>query len=386
MADNLPTVWPADRHTLAKHSILKAYLDAWMPILSRQSAHFEAKHGRSTWKDVLFVDAFAGPGEYEGGEPGSPIIALRAAANHLVRFPIPVRLVFNELDKNRYQHLTDVVAREQTALQSRNNVVMDPVQNLTGEDLVSQLLSQSQRDGSEFGPALVFLDQFGFAAVSMETIARVMENRSSEVFLLLDFRGMNRWISDKSKAVSFNRAFGGAEWQPAQSMNSQDQESYLLDQYVVALRSRGNADYVTSFSMFDDSDRLLYRLIFCTNNLRGLEKMKESMWKVDKTGECKFSDRDCPGQLRLLSAAFDQSWLAEDLLRAFAAKTVSVHEVREYVLVHTPCYLFKNALKRLEMDSGSGVSCISAPAQRKAGTYSDNLHKIILRFSARPLF
>ena len=67
MSDNLPTVWPAEPHTLAKHAILKEYLKAWMPILSRQSARVHAP-GR----EVLFVDGFAGPGRYSGGEPGSP--------------------------------------------------------------------------------------------------------------------------------------------------------------------------------------------------------------------------------------------------------------------------------------------------------------------------
>ena len=40
-----------------------------MPILSRGS-----------FPEILYIDGFAGPGEYEGGEPGSPIIALETAA------------------------------------------------------------------------------------------------------------------------------------------------------------------------------------------------------------------------------------------------------------------------------------------------------------------
>jgi hypothetical protein len=37
--------------------------------------------GRS-FNELLYVDGFAGPGVYEGGEMGSPIIALRAALLH----------------------------------------------------------------------------------------------------------------------------------------------------------------------------------------------------------------------------------------------------------------------------------------------------------------
>jgi hypothetical protein len=47
--------WTLDEHTLGKHLVLRAYLDAWLPIMSR-------RNGR-----ILFIDGFAGP-EYAKGE------------------------------------------------------------------------------------------------------------------------------------------------------------------------------------------------------------------------------------------------------------------------------------------------------------------------------
>ena len=61
------TIWPIEPHTAAKHQILRKYLDAWLPILGTYNNR------------MLYIDGFAGPGEYTGGEPGSPIIALEAA-------------------------------------------------------------------------------------------------------------------------------------------------------------------------------------------------------------------------------------------------------------------------------------------------------------------
>ena len=57
------TLWALENHTRGKHLVLKNYLDAWLPIMRKHN-------GR-----VLFIDAFAGPGEYAEGEPGSPVIA-----------------------------------------------------------------------------------------------------------------------------------------------------------------------------------------------------------------------------------------------------------------------------------------------------------------------
>jgi hypothetical protein len=59
-------LWQLEAHTEAKHRLDKRYLDAWWPIFLQQR-----------WvKRVTYVDAFAGPGEYSGGEEGSPVFAL----------------------------------------------------------------------------------------------------------------------------------------------------------------------------------------------------------------------------------------------------------------------------------------------------------------------
>src|SRR5262245_30846928 len=99
MSDSLPTIWDAEPHTFAKHAILKRYLDAWLPILTRQSSTFAGKSKRQ----ILYIDGFAGPGKYLGGEAGSPVIALNAALEHTAKFPSPVRMVFVEQDSERHK-------------------------------------------------------------------------------------------------------------------------------------------------------------------------------------------------------------------------------------------------------------------------------------------
>lgn len=63
MAKRLDTIWDIEPHTAAKHDILRRYLQAWIPILG------------STHERIVYIDAFAGPGIYKGGEDGSPIVA-----------------------------------------------------------------------------------------------------------------------------------------------------------------------------------------------------------------------------------------------------------------------------------------------------------------------
>lgn len=64
------TTWELDSHSVGKHIVLKGYLDAWFPIMG-------SRRGR-----ILFIDGYAGPGMYTGGEEGSPLIAIRAYKEH----------------------------------------------------------------------------------------------------------------------------------------------------------------------------------------------------------------------------------------------------------------------------------------------------------------
>lgn len=253
------------------------------------------------------------------------------------------------------------------------------------DSVLNALLDGCERQGIAFGPALAFLDQFGYGAVSMDLIRRILKFGQCEVFSYLDYRDMNRWITDPTKAAAFTRAYGGQEWREAINLPQRERTKFLLDQYKAALKDPncGNAAYVTSFSMFDRSSQPLYWLMFCTNNLRGLEEMKRAMWAVDKTGEFRFSDQDNPSQLRLFSESFDQVWLAEELARRLGGNTMSAYKVKEFVLTGTPCYLFKAALKSLEVGKKKRAKVTKAPPGRKPGTYPDEqLEQIEVAFES----
>jgi hypothetical protein len=68
---------------------------------------------------------------------------------------------------------------------------------------------------------------------------------------------------------------------------------------------------------------------------------------------------------------YDEAWLAEELAIRLAGKTMSVYKIKEYVLTDTPCYLFKTALKSLELGKQRRITLVKAPPGRKPGTYPD---------------
>lgn len=56
-----PVIWELKPHTKAKHDILRRYLQAWFAIMGQ------------TYPRIVYIDGFAGPGEYDRGEEGSLI-------------------------------------------------------------------------------------------------------------------------------------------------------------------------------------------------------------------------------------------------------------------------------------------------------------------------
>ena len=222
--------------------------------------------------------------------------------------------------------------------------------------------------------------KLGYGAVSMDLLRRILSYGQCEVFTYLSYKEMNRWITDDHKWPAFTRAYGGEEWRACLEVPERERQTRLLELYKAAIRNRAGAKYVTSFLMFDKNDQPLYWLLFCTNNLVGLEVMKKAMWHVDKTGGFRFSDGDNPHQLSLLEEAFDQTWLAGELSSKLAGRTMSLPDVIEYVLTETPCYLWKGALKQLE--TKNKTASVQGPADRKPGTYPDHLvDNINVRFA-----
>ncbi len=375
MKDSLPTVWPADQHTEAKHRILTAYLNAFMPILSRQSHKVGAK-------DVVrYIDGFAGPGIYEKGQKGSPVLALDAALNHAHSFPVPVELTFIEADSDRCDVLSkQLELYDERVKQSPNVILKKPVCGDCRTVLGSMIDGIEQRR-QKLGPALVFLDQFGYSSVSMELIGRILNHPQCEVLTYLFFRDLGRFITDTTKHASITNAFGDERWRPAIDLPAGKRESFMLAAYVSSLKEKAKATYVWPFAMLDQNERLLYWLFFCTNNIRGLEEMKKAMWKVDETGSFTFNDKDGFSQPKFLSS-YTEDHLAKDLERGLAGRTLKVEDVNEWVLVHTPAYKFKGALATLE--KRGVLKAVNPSPTRRAGQYSDE--KMRVSFDNPPLF
>jgi len=97
--------------------------------------------------------------------------------------------------------------------------------------------------------------------------------------------------------------------------------------------------------LYDVHQRPIYDLFFASNNPLGHVKMKEAMWKVDRSGTYSFSDGTDPNQV-VLFRADPAAALGPMLCAYFGNREVDVREVFRFTDGET-AYLEQHARKAL---------------------------------------
>ena len=149
----------------------------------------------------------------------------------------------------------------------------------------------------------------------------------------------------------------------------------MREKYKEELRDKAGAKYTWHIAMCDANHTLTHWLFFCTNNLRGLEEMKKAMWSVDKSGCFQFSDKDNPNQFELFENYSDRH-LASDIRQEFKNRTITVKQIKKFVLTETPEYRFKSSLKIME--NAGQLNLVETPPSRRKGTFRDESMKIMI--------
>jgi three-Cys-motif partner protein len=335
MSKKLDTIWPLPKHTEAKHKLLRAYFGAWIAILSQK------------FRRVAFVDGFCGPGQYTGGELGSPTIVIdeaqkALAAPHLRPLSgFSANLWFSDEDNARIEHLKSVLSARPRG--DERVIVHAPIEGLFEQTIETILTALNTHSGQV--PLFVFIDPFGAKGFSMATIEKILKREGAEVFLLFDVDGMDRnlmaWDEPNKRILCDVFGLAEAEFEPIRAGVDQKKRILLLRQrYSKCLRDRRLVRGILPFCMYDGNNRPLHDMIFLTNNELGFVKMKESMWKADATGEFRFSEADID-QLGLPLESVEQR-LWRRLSQEFSGKTIPGAKVRNFVELRT---LFLNKHK-----------------------------------------
>ena len=357
MATPKTPLWKCEPHTAAKHVILRRYLEAWFPILG-------SVHPR-----LVYVDGFAGPGEYVDGVPGSPQIALDVALaqqSHLRG----VVFFFVEANAERSKHLKEVLDARKGALPSRFHI---EIRNGEFESEVCQLLDDVGSRDLGMAPTFAFIDPFGWKGLPMSLIHRLLSHERTEAFINFSIDAVNRFVEHPGEHIQDQIIdLFGTDSVVQIAHQSADRSHDLRLLYESQLRKA--ASHVRFFTMCGFDGKPIYDLFFATNNLLGLEKMKDAMWQADPDGTFRFSDAtDANQQVLFEHASFELEKLGSLLLEAFLGRnSVVVQDLVTWVVGDTP-YLqthLRKALVALESQGWLRVHPLKTDGKkRKSGTY-----------------
>jgi three-Cys-motif partner protein len=312
----LEVPWTLDPHTAAKHRILERYLQAWWPIML------------SRFPRATYIEGFAGPGIYSGGEPGSPIIALRTLQN-APSHDTPVDLIFIDRERRCLSMLQAEIATK-IGLPVRPGT-RDP--QLVYGSAATELLPRLDAVDAWSGGVFAFLDSWGNVAVPLDVV-RALARPRCEVFVTL---GRRFWAQfGSSVADEWDDMFGSREWRRVTQMaGAQAQGRYLTECYRRSLREAGFT-YVLDFELVDEKGELFY-LIHGTTHSLGVEKMKDALWAVDPVAGAGFRDpRGIEGQQPLgLGWLPDLSPLRPMIIEWLRGGPQSVDAIRQRVFDET---------------------------------------------------
>lgn len=354
MAHPKETLWERDQHTAAKHDLLRGYLAAWFPILVRGG-----------FPGLTYAEGFAGPGEYVDGEPGSPIIALQMVRDRpeLLEQGRQIRFGFVEAREDRWQHLRDRVRAEWPRNQRPPTVVIDGERGLCHESLLSVL----DRLGAWGQPIFANLDAWG-VDVPLWLVARIARNVSSEVLVTFTSDWFMRFATGEHSGA--DEMFGGSRWRAVAEVATERKRRFLVDAYRVALHSVG-LRYTLAFEMVDEGGHELF-IIFGSTSPKGLEKMKDAMWKVDRVYGVRFRDPKDPKheQLGFFPDEPDMAPLRRMVLEELAdGRWQSVEDLRAFTLFETAyrrphaTAVLRRLLKKGELERDPDAGQLSGTVQ-----------------------
>ena len=332
------TLPPIQPHTRAKHHILRYHLQEWFPILGRSQPL------------LRYVDGFAGPGRYEGGEPGSPLISLHTVQEHSF-FPEFSRhnkaIEFLFVEKNASYHVQ--LKQSVDARAWPNNFKVD-VQHAEFAEALERLLDHEESTGGSMAPTFLFVDPFGSAGFPLILFERLASYERVDVLINLNCHEFIRWIlSDSTKHSVADNLYGSDRWRPALDLEEPTRTNFLVDEYEAALRDIGWRG--TSFEMINRQNQTAYHLVFGTGNPKGLDAMKHAMRGASQTGEFRYTDRIDSAQPVLSGLDREEQYpreIGEHLFEKYEGQEITFEHLTKNEIDWHPWWIEKDLRKGLQ--------------------------------------
>jgi three-Cys-motif partner protein len=260
------TVWRSEPRTLLKHQVYRWYLDCWMGKICQR------------FPVSAIVDCFAGPGFYEDGPDGSPVVIANTFLGHsrLAGFNM-MRLICLEKRPDR----CDALAERLAALPKLPKLdVCEPRLGSLSDCFAS--ISAVAHGGDSRAPVLWILDPFDYSSVPFSLVKTCLVGPRDEVLITWFADEIYRFSGDPAKEDAFDAHFGTGDWRVARRTAEESaRKEELLSVYQGSLQSLPGV-HTQAFSISSKNESARYSLVLATHSDKGLECFNQTKWRMDK--------------------------------------------------------------------------------------------------------
>jgi three-Cys-motif partner protein len=313
-------LWARKRHTQAKHQVLVDYLAAWIPILATQGG------------DLIFIDGFAGPGTYEDGEKGSPLLMLDAYARRADRAKLAITAHFYFIE----QHAGRAAALR-AQIDKRKKVPDIEVEVIEGDydvqfpALLDRLRHRWPRD---LPPIFAFIDPFGAQDRQVLT-SRLLRLPRCEALIFVPMGHFARFVEHPDVEETLDALFGTPDWREARHFTDLDSRLRVLVN-LFRRQLEQSARWSRAIEIVPADRNNTHFLFFGTSNRKGLAKMKEAMWKLDPVSGQRFQDSSNVDHPVLFEPEPNVAPLKQMLRDHFGTRPFTIEEAEGFTLFETP--------------------------------------------------
>lgn len=306
-------------HSDAKVKLLGEYLKRYLNIISNDGYT----------EKINMYDLFCGPGLYNNGGQGSPLVTLYNVKNAFYNIinnksnKIPkIDCYFNDIDANRINTLKNVIKDKKLHYPNIGNLYFS--QN-DYEKEVEKLKNTISKYNKE--KAFIFIDPCGYKEIKANDIKDLIGNhKKSEVLLWLPIQFMYRFSGEGTPEIL-------KHFISNLNIQQEVQNSENVWDFIYALKKGfqnylGQNYFVDNFSLKKE-ENTVFCLYFFTSHIKGYEKMLESKWEIDTE-----EGRGWNYKGNIPSLFFDQKTnQLEDLLKSYIKQGKrSNYDIYEYTL------------------------------------------------------
>lgn len=286
LGGELPTL---GRHSVAKHEIFDRYVEAYIRTLTK--SHLTRA------LNLTIVDGFCGGGRYnlDGAEvDGSPLRMLASvqrvqaeiAAARTRGIAINVDFVFVDANPRHIEFLRELLQQEgHSARIGRDIHIVGSKFEEAADDIIARIKSKGRAHRSLF-----FLDQYGWSAVTFETIRTIMAQlQNPEVVLTFMVDHLVNLLNDRMidtaglAAIDLNRS---DIHDMLEMKQMRGWKRFIQNTLYEHIQRNTGADYYTPFFIHPDgTSNRDYWLLHLSKHHQAREEMGKIHWMIENTFE-----------------------------------------------------------------------------------------------------